>query len=356
MIRRFEELNRQSCTLSIALLEDDKFGDLVIVHFIDDSSRETGEVESLQERFAGYRVVTINQELGLHEEDNIHAHLKANTYIWEKDELRSIETTIDQNTSTLFDRHSNLQAISSSRFKSQKNGTLISACGCIVLYCSLKGYRPIGEEKFPRKIGNFSTDVREGYALSCGVREVNDPLGLGCSVGSLDRKVFGSVGPFIKKGLQSCPCGFISCAHVFFEYEDLHTLTQGCKCIINLNQRKYVVQPGQENDNYTFKPEICGDIESGYYGDISTKDPITREPIDITVDMVVVRLLARQPGQYMTRPVVDAPFCNKNGKKYIFFCRCRGFCHGTESDFFFFLFRSSFSFSENTFASAFWGL
>ena len=112
------------------------------------------------------------------------------------------------------------------------------------------------------------------------------------------------------------PYGFISCAHVFFEYEDLHTLTQGTKCIIirSQNQRKCVVQPGNENYNNTIKPEICGEVESGYYGDVATEDPITREPIDVTVDMAVARLSVRRPGRHMTQPQVDASFCNKTGK------------------------------------------
>ncbi|KAK3085595.1 hypothetical protein FSP39_005851 [Pinctada imbricata] len=262
-------------------------------------------------RFLGIPVVTINQ--GLDSDENI----KINKYLIGKhkecscDALEGIEEKIKKHLDKLYAKHSNLQSVSSSCFKVK--GNEIIETPCIVLYCSLKGYIPLEEEKFPECIENTPTDIREGYAVATGPADVNDPLGLGCSIGALGRGESGSLGVFTQNGIYQT--GFISCAHVFFSYTDLKRNVENNRQELLIGEENVirVRQPGGSiHDDST--DNVCGKVTSGWYGDISVIDPFTRKELDVTVDLATVQLTHRAPSVHLLRPEIDENIRNRSGK------------------------------------------
>ena len=116
----------------------------------------------------------------------------------------------------LFSRHSNVNMIMGSAFKSTGFGTedhVIVRKACVTLYCYHKGYVPFGEESFPDKIGEYDTDVREGYCCFAA-----NPLNIGDGI-SKRRSQIGTLGGFVD--LPDGRKGLITCAHVLHSASDL---------------------------------------------------------------------------------------------------------------------------------------
>ena len=113
----------------------------------------------------------------------------------------------------LFSRHSNLNMIKGSSFKSKGFGGdnhVISKQPCVILCCYHKGYAPFGENEFPDKIeGHYQTDVQEGF---CYTTANNKYLKSGHVIKRRGLDKFGTLGGFVK--LPGEKRGFLTCAHV----------------------------------------------------------------------------------------------------------------------------------------------
>lgn len=96
---------------------------------------------------------------------------------------------------TLFKKHSNLEIISVSAFRSKKHGKELVFDPCIVLYCSCKGVVPYSEEEFPKEIDGIKIDVREGFFYLFPNNhffkrstDLLNPLMLGANIGQQGKK------------------------------------------------------------------------------------------------------------------------------------------------------------------------
>jgi hypothetical protein len=104
--------------------------------------------------------------------------------------LRNMEGCLMDVSRTLFENHSNLEVVSVSAHRSQRNGDKLTLEPCIVLYCSCKGVIPVGEKEFPTEINMVKTDVREGFfylfpndGFFKRATDKLDPLRIGASIG-----------------------------------------------------------------------------------------------------------------------------------------------------------------------------
>jgi hypothetical protein len=75
----------------------------------------------------------------------------------------NLEQCLKENSHALLEKHSNLEIISISAFRSKRNGEEREFDPCIALYCSCKGVVPYSEELFPKEINGIKTDIREGF-------------------------------------------------------------------------------------------------------------------------------------------------------------------------------------------------
>ena len=179
----------------------------------------------------------------------------------------------------LFEKHSNLNMIKYSPFKSLKNGDEIVECSCIVFICHKKGYIPLGETVFPKSIDGIPTDVREGSLCmtafrrpvavppSPGVDEYNDPLHMGCSISRRDVDVgFGTIGPFVKD--DQGRTGFLTCCHSLFTESQLSPLGIDVvqPAIVDFNDK----ESNTEDDPVTVERKkndlICGQVRKSMFG------------------------------------------------------------------------------------------
>ena len=136
---------------------------------------------------------------------------------------------INRHSSRLFAKHSNLNVISASPVKSQKEGNCIITCTCIVLYCKRKGLIPNGEDHFPACLEGVQTDVREGYFQLSQPPEIDDirvvydskhyhnPLKVGGSISLEGDNSFGTLGCFVEDIDNQEVKGFLTCCHVLFK-------------------------------------------------------------------------------------------------------------------------------------------
>ncbi|XP_062602797.1 uncharacterized protein LOC134264523 [Saccostrea cucullata] len=190
---------------------------------------------------------------------------------------------------SLFQKHSNLEMIGASAYRSKKNGCDIVPEPCIVFYCSCKGVKPLEESNFPTTVNGIKTDVREGFfyqstneVYSAKSEEDIYPLLTGASISSKDSSIMGTLGGFVKS--SNGDIGFITCAHVLF----------------NLSKKCYetemfdIVQPAYSNN-------ICGVHTYSCF-------PTTPFP-DCTMDASLVILKSRKPEKGLFSNLTAEDFC-----------------------------------------------
>ena len=230
-----------------------------------------------------------------------------------KDEVVDlIEETINKHSQVLYCNHSKLQSISASLVKSKKKGNDICHCACIVLYCPLKGYIPLGETQFPSMIDNIPTDVRESYVSPMSLENLHDPIGMGSEIGRKNLHKFGSVGIFVTSADNKV--GFITSAHTFVDIEHIHeSLDDGQ---FNNEERIEIVQPSHDEKKPLLPEQVCGYIDKGcgwLKNDIKTKEPISGEEIHVGVDMAYVQLTSRAPQTALSNPKVEQTILDSTG-------------------------------------------
>ena len=205
-----------------------------------------------------------------------------------------INTSIKEHAEDLWRKHSNLTIIS---------GDDVKICGgeqrkqpCVTLYCLSKGYIPIDEEPFPRKLGSAVVDVREGYFLlgtntrRGEVNDRNDPLCMGSSIGHARKQSAGTLGLFVDiPATTESAVGFITCSHVLFDCVGRGTFTF-IKDTVNPEK---VTQPSTiEFCRWT--DTVCGEIERAVF-----------EPSfnPCSVDAALVKVTSRSPtsGHFVIR-------------------------------------------------------
>lgn len=81
----------------------------------------------------------------------------------------------------------------------------------VKLYCRAKGYIPIGEDHFPRKVRGMPTDILQGTPSLMANLKVGNTIGT-----DINKK--GTLGGFVKVRGDIC---FLTCLHVFLSVEDL---------------------------------------------------------------------------------------------------------------------------------------
>ncbi|XP_056002635.1 uncharacterized protein LOC125659834 isoform X2 [Ostrea edulis] len=196
----------------------------------------------------------------------------------EKMQLK-LEQCLKGNADTLLKKHSNLEIISVSAFRSKKNGEELVPGPCIVLYCSCKGVVPYSEEEFPEEIDGIKTDVREGFFYLFPndhffkrSTDLLNPLMVGANIGRQGQNKEGTLGGFVT--LNNGDIGTITCSHLFFD--------------VNSNSAPVtafdVVQPSY---GYKCTDEICGRHEKS----VSPSDTAQ----GVTVDASLIRLTDRVP-------------------------------------------------------------
>ena len=120
---------------------------------------------------------------------------------------------------SLFSKHSNLNMITRATLRSKGFGNeshVISKESCAVLYCHHKGYKPYGEREFPKALGKYKTDIREGYFCFA-----SNELKLGEKIKRSGMNKTGSLGGFVDLHEANTEKGFITCAHVFHASSEL---------------------------------------------------------------------------------------------------------------------------------------
>ncbi|XP_060565256.1 uncharacterized protein LOC132724411 [Ruditapes philippinarum] len=149
-----------------------------------------------------------------------------------KRKRKKIVKYLDDNIDNLLSKHSNITTVSASLFKSRnfKQGHKhFEENLCIVLYVHVKGYVPLHEDPFDRKIDEYDVDVRECVftPLMCGPNDFHSILKMGLEIGTLLTKpgtsgnigTLGHVDPFE-------PRYFVTCAHVVMSSEELISLSE----------------------------------------------------------------------------------------------------------------------------------
>ena len=228
-----------------------------------------------------------------------------------------IEEAINKHSPVLYCNHSKLQSISASLIKSKNKGHTISHCPCIVLYCPLKGYIPLGETPFPSMIDNIPTDVRESYVSPISLENLHDPIGMGSEIGRKNLHKFGSVGIFVTNADNKV--GFITSAHTFVDMKHIHEKLDDGQ--FSNEERLEIVQPSHDEKRPLLPEQVCGYIDKGcgwIRDDVKTKDPITGEEMDVGVDMAYVKLTSRAPETALSNPKVDQKILDSTGNIHLF--------------------------------------
>ncbi|KAL3888777.1 hypothetical protein ACJMK2_001137 [Sinanodonta woodiana] len=196
-----------------------------------------------------------------------------------------LKNTVEQNINQLLKDHANIEMIGVSSVRSKNYGpqdTKLIRETCIVLYVHVKGVIPIGEEEFPRRIGNFPIDVREGkfipYGRVPGANEYHQRLLTGCQIVRQTAKSFGTIGGFLD--LPGGGIGVLTCAHVVLTDKE-------CEQFINC-------RPEQQTDLRKSVPwrtlQIC---QPDHYNDFGTVKDFVLYPgssSDVGIDAAVVKI------------------------------------------------------------------
>lgn len=172
---------------------------------------------TIQKLFSGFSTKIID----LIEPQSTEGSIVAN-HILETSETQLIEGNIPGKIAkVLFKEHSNLSIIYPSSMRSKGFRTpefhTLEKLDCINLVCKMKGVIPVGETHFPLEIEGVKTDVLEGTTNLLGSLRIGD------MVESMNAGCCGTLGGFVKYyGLRA----FLTCAHVVFGNENVHSLTK----------------------------------------------------------------------------------------------------------------------------------
>ncbi|KAL3889135.1 hypothetical protein ACJMK2_001489 [Sinanodonta woodiana] len=218
-----------------------------------------------------------------------------------------INEAITINGKSLFAKHSNLEAVSSSGILSSKSRGLVQE-PCVILYCRVKGIIPFGEMPFPKRLkvneeATIAVDVREGYfsyyadsrnkdqknVLHHENMQLMESLKMGLSIGSAGSLQSGTIGPFVQ--INSDRIGFLTCAHVVYCQSELIYLA-------NIAQTdpiaKEIVQPPDNHyyaSHYQSNHRLCGKVlHAMFCGDWS---PSSTQAFGI--DAAVIEITSRFP-------------------------------------------------------------
>ena len=155
----------------------------------------------------------------------VHSSRKCNKTISQNPNWHiGLKGIINRHSSWLFERHSNLNAISASPVKSKHGGKVLEDTICIVLICAEKKAVPCGEDAFPTSLEGIPTDVWEGTVQFTAVyspEQRHDPLVIGTSEGRQDDDPndcsYGTLGGFVQDRNDPDIKGFLTCCHVLFK-------------------------------------------------------------------------------------------------------------------------------------------
>ena len=172
------------------------------------------------------------------------------------------------------------------------------------MFCSLKGYLPDGEQLFPHSIGGLPVDVREGYVVDCvnrGCNDFNDPLGLGCRISIRGENKSGAIGLFTESQSR---IGCTTCAHVVFSPQQLKSYFSSGNVIHG--SFGDVFSPGYDpNVPLLNENEVIGKVTGAYVGPIHATDPISKDEVEVDVDLATIELGKRTPGNFLKGPDTD---------------------------------------------------
>ncbi|XP_052081010.1 uncharacterized protein LOC127718976 [Mytilus californianus] len=175
------------------------------------------EDTSIDKMFAGFSIRIID----FMESNSTEASIVAKK-ILENSETQLIEGNISGKVAKeLFKKHAKLSIIYPSTMKSKgfKNpgSHKVEKLDCINLVCSVKGVIPVGETHFPLEIEGVRTDVLEGATHLLGTLRIGDV------VENTNTQATGTLGGFVKYyGLDT----FLTCAHVVFGIDNVHSITK----------------------------------------------------------------------------------------------------------------------------------
>ncbi|KAL3847965.1 hypothetical protein ACJMK2_018853 [Sinanodonta woodiana] len=202
-----------------------------------------------------------------------------------REERVELKQTVEENINQLLKGHSNIEMISVSSLRSTnyglKNAKVIRET-CIVIYVHVKGVIPIGEEEFPRSIGSFPLDVREGKFIPYGrvprANEYHQHLLSGCQIIRRTANSVGTIGGFLD--LPGGGIGVLTCAHVVLTEKEC---TQYINC-----------RPDQQADLQKSVPwrtlQIC---QPDQYKDFGTVKDFVLYPgssSEVGIDAAVVKI------------------------------------------------------------------
>lgn len=204
-----------------------------------------------------------------------------------------LHDTLTQFSGDLINSHSNLLAISASKLKSRELGLRTNVETCIVLYVHVKGIIPIGEYRFPEKVGEFKVDVREAVFIKYSKLSMSSCI---VSKGSL----VGRIGGFVN--LPNGNMGCFTCAHVF-NYEGIE-------------------RDLQDNSAYVYQQVNDSSLEKQPFGKVFklVNEPSLPEIDNIGVDVALMeitdKLKTPDDGSFQVFPSLGKTSVCK--KKYVF--------------------------------------
>ena len=176
-----------------------------------------GSIPELPKRFNNFEIIKRNEkeisEEGIH---IAHAEQIRDMKFSSKEQQR-VQQCLTNHSPSLMKSHSNLNIVSASKLKCKHYGTKkVKYTGqtCITLYVQIKGVIPFFEEPFPKELGRFPVDVREGTFHTFGKNpdDIHPNLMMGCQIVSAYNKA-GTLGGFVQ--LQNGNIGCLTCCHLF---------------------------------------------------------------------------------------------------------------------------------------------
>ena len=148
--------------------------------------------DSIPETFKGMKVICREYSTTSYESLKAMYSEDPSSAIDKKD-LSKVQNKIQNECASLMRKHSNLEIMSASGNRSMVQGRVLIKQTCVVLYCTLKGFIPVGEEEFPKHINGIPIDVREGmFHLNPGdgdnwfpsSKSFHREIKMGCNIGA----------------------------------------------------------------------------------------------------------------------------------------------------------------------------
>lgn len=140
-------------------------------------------------------------------------------------DMNLMKTAINTYSDSLREKHTNIKVITGSPlrsigYKAERHETKRE--NCIVLLVPIKGLIPLQEDPFPKEIGSFKVDVREGtfkFYVGGKPSDMHTNLKMGCAIGPAARDVYGTLGGFVDHPVYGL-CA-LTCAHVVMQESEL---------------------------------------------------------------------------------------------------------------------------------------